>query len=55
MEIMTRILAHRGENGFAKVAKGINNLGIEEECSWGVPEAGVLEESLAKLMGTEDR
>jgi len=26
-----------GENGFFKVARGVNNLGIEEECSWAVP------------------
>lgn len=27
-----------GENGFFKIARGVNNLGIEEECSWGVPK-----------------
>jgi len=26
-----------GETGFFKVSRGENNLGIEEECSWGVP------------------
>jgi cathepsin X len=28
-----------GENGFFKITKGKNNLGIEEECAWGVPSS----------------
>ena len=26
-----------GQEGFAKIIKGINNLGIEEACAWGTP------------------
>jgi cathepsin X len=44
-----------GENGFFKIAKGINNLGIEEECSWGVPTiAGTSTEDLDRVMGRRD-
>jgi len=44
-----------GENGYFKIAKGINNLGIEDECTWGVPEAQVLEKSLSNVLGSEDK
>jgi len=27
-----------GENGFFKIVKGINNLGIESDCAWAVPK-----------------
>ena len=42
----------RGENGYFKIAKGVNNLGIESECSWGVPTiAGT---TMEDVMGTRD-
>jgi len=41
-----------GENGYFKIAKGVNNLGIESECSWGVPTiAGT---TMEDVMGTRD-
>jgi len=40
-----------GENGFFKIAKGVNNLGIEEECAWGVPKATWKKD----LLESEDR
>jgi cathepsin X len=43
-----------GENGYFKIAKGINNLGIEAECSWGVPTAEILEKSISQVLGKED-
>lgn len=27
-----------GENGFAKIIRGVNNLNIESECSWATPK-----------------
>ena len=27
-----------GEDGWFKIARGTNNMGIEESCSWGVPK-----------------
>jgi len=45
-----------GEQGYFKIARGVNNLGIEDECSWGVPEAsGVIKKSEERLMGENDR
>jgi len=45
-----------GEGGFGKVVKGeAGNLAIEDECSWGVPEAEVLEKSLDQVLGSEDK
>jgi len=45
-----------GEQGYFKVVRGINQLGIEDECSWGVPKAtGVIEKSEDRLMGKYDR
>ena len=45
----------RGEQGYFKIAKGVNNMGIEAECSFGVPEqSGVIRKSEEKLMGKED-
>jgi hypothetical protein len=45
----------RGETGYFKIAKGVNNLGIEAECSFGVPAAtGVIAKSEEKIMGSED-
>lgn len=29
--------SHWGEEGFFKVVRGVNNLGIEADCSWAVP------------------
>ena len=50
----TRI--RRGEGGFGKVVRGESgNLAIEDECSWGVPEAEILEKSLNKVLGSEDQ
>jgi len=44
-----------GETGYFKIAKGVNNLGIEAECSFGVPAAtGVIAKSEEKIMGSED-
>jgi len=45
-----------GESGYFKVERGINQLGIEDECSWGVPaKTGVIKEgSQESLMGFED-
>jgi len=45
-----------GENGYFKIAKGVNNLGIEEECSWGVPTiSGTMVERIEDVMGFKDR
>lgn len=44
-----------GENGYFKLAKGENNLVIEDECSWGVPKSEILERSLNRVLGSEDR
>lgn len=41
-----------GENGFFKVARGIDNLGIEEECSWGKPVRDW--KSPSSFLGRED-
>lgn len=30
--------SHWGEEGFFKVVRGVNNLGIEADCSWAVPK-----------------
>lgn len=43
-----------GENGYFKIAKGVNNLGIEAECSWGVPTADILDKSIDQVLGNED-
>jgi cathepsin X len=29
--------AHWGENGFFRVARGVNNIAIESSCYWGTP------------------
>lgn len=29
---------HWGENGFFRVCKGWNNIGIESDCSWATPK-----------------
>jgi hypothetical protein len=42
-----------GENGFFKIARGVNNLGIEEECSWGVPKENWKKEE--GFLGKTDR
>jgi len=45
-----------GEQGYFKVIRGVNQLGIEDECSWGVPKAtGVIEKSEERLMGKYDK
>jgi cathepsin X len=41
-----------GENGYFKIAKGVNNLGIEAECSWGVPKKSWV--SPKSFLGDED-
>ena len=39
-----------GENGYFKVGRGVNQLGIEDECSWGVPaKANTIADSAHKL------
>jgi len=44
-----------GESGYFKLQRGINQLGIEDECSWGVPaKTGVIADSEAKLKGDSD-
>jgi cathepsin X len=44
-----------GEQGYFKIERGNNNMGIEAECSFGVPEqSGVIRKSEKKLMGKED-
>jgi len=46
-----------GENGFFKIARGVNNLGIEEECSWAVPTTAWKSDMLDrtdKLVTTQD-
>lgn len=30
--------SHWGEDGFFRVVRGINNIGIEQDCSWAVPK-----------------
>jgi len=45
-----------GESGYFKLVRGENQLGIEDECSWGVPKAtGVIESSEKRLMGMDDK
>lgn len=29
--------AHWGESGFFRIVRGVNNLAIEQECSWAIP------------------
>lgn len=29
--------SHWGEEGFFRIVRGINNLGIETDCSWAIP------------------
>lgn len=44
-----------GEQGYFKILRGKNQLGIEDECSWGVPtSSGVIENSEERLMGMDD-
>lgn len=44
-----------GEQGYFKIIKGENQLGIEDECSWGVPQStGVIQNSEERLMGQDD-
>lgn len=39
-----------GESGYFKVSRGVNQLGIEDECSWGVPaKANTIKNSEHKL------
>jgi len=45
-----------GEQGHFKIVRGQNQLGIEDECSWGVPQSsGVIEKSEERLMGMDDK
>jgi len=41
-----------GENGFFKIVRGKNNLRIEDECAWAVPEKKW--EDKQQMLGTED-
>jgi len=42
-----------GENGFFKIARGKNNLRIEDECAWAVPKQSWHSES--NLLGSQDK
>merc|ERR1711998_144885 len=42
-----------GENGFFKIARGKNNLRIEDECAWGVPKQSWGKES--QILGQDDK
>lgn len=45
-----------GETGYFKILRGVNQLGIEDECSWGVPSStGVIKKSEERLMGQFDK
>lgn len=45
-----------GEQGYFKILRGQNQLGIEDECSWGVPQStGVIQKSEERLMGQDDQ
>lgn len=30
--------SHWGEDGFFRVVRGVNNIGIEQDCDWAVPK-----------------